>query len=242
VPHPTRWDELTRILRRLGHPVEAGRGFADPRETVSEGGAALRSLFSGGFLRDTLGLWLAFFASLNAVYLVFGWLPAMLSARGLDIAAASSGLAAYNFGGVLGVLLWASMVTVAGSRSPLLGGALAGGASALALQFVAVNSTGSHALLIAGIGLHGLFANAVQTTMYALAAHVYPTRVRATGVAFAASIGRLGAMLSSFTGAWLIQAGGAAYLNVLAVSMSVTCVGLAIVKTHFVRPDVRGGQ
>src|SRR6266576_2956864 len=73
-----------------------------------------------GHLRDTLGLWFAFFACLHGIYLVFGWLPAMLSAHGLDVAAASSGLAAYNFGGVLGVLLCAAVVTVVGSRAPLL--------------------------------------------------------------------------------------------------------------------------
>ena len=40
-------------------------------------------------------------------------------------------------------------------------------------------------LLIFGLGVHGMFVNAVQSTMYALCAYVYPTSVRATGTASA---------------------------------------------------------
>ncbi|HLK66659.1 MAG TPA: MFS transporter [Bryobacteraceae bacterium] len=240
VRHPARWNELARLLRRFGHALESGCGFTDPRETVKEGHSAIGALFSRGLRLDTVGLWIAFFASLNAVYLVFGWLPAMLTAQGLDLGAASSGLAAYNFGGVLGVLIWAVMVTYTGSRAPLLGGCVAGAASALALQLILTRAPGTHTLLLAGIGLHGLFANAVQTTMYALAAHVYPTKIRASGVALAAAIGRLGAMLSSFTGASLIQLGSMAFLGVLAVSLLCAGIGLAIVRAHFARPEARG--
>ena len=85
-------------------------------------------------------------------------------------------------------------------------------------------------LLTLGFALHGLFANAVQTTMFALAAHVYPSEVRSSGIATAAAVGRAGAMLSSFTGAAIIQAGSGAYLGALAASMAVTACGLAIVR------------
>src|SRR5262249_41347086 len=156
---------------------------------------------------------------LNGVYLVFGWLPAMLSAQGLDVGSASTGLAAYNLGGVLGVLIWGGLVAIAGSRPPMLAGAPGRAGVGAAARSVPLRPSGSHTLLIAGIGLQGLFANAVQTTLYALSAHVYPTRIRATGVAAAAAVGRGGAMLSSFTGAALIQAGSGVYLTILAVCM-----------------------
>jgi AAHS family 4-hydroxybenzoate transporter-like MFS transporter len=47
----------------------------------------------------------------------------------------------------------------------------------------------------------GALINGVQTTMYALAAHVYPATIRATGVGTAVSFGRIGAVLSGFIGA-----------------------------------------
>jgi MFS transporter, AAHS family, 4-hydroxybenzoate transporter len=86
---------------------------------------------------------------------------------------------------------------------------------------------------MAGLGLNGLVANAVQTTMYTLAAHVYPTEVRASGVAAAAAIGRTGAIVSSFTGAAIIQAGSGDFLGALALSMMFGAIGLAVVKNHF---------
>ena len=100
----------------------------------------------------------------------------MLTAQGLSVAAASSGLTAYNAGGVLGVVIWAALLTMWGSRKPMVWGAIAGAASGVALIFLGIEAGGSHALLIAGVGLNGLFANAIQTTLFALAAHVYPTK------------------------------------------------------------------
>lgn len=192
----------------------------------AEGKGSLRDLFVVELRRDTLGLWLAFFSCLGGIYLVLSWLPAMLTARGMDIATASAGLASYNFGGVLGVLIIVAVVTAIGSRGPLLIAALAGSVSAVALLWAPAS------LLIAGLGLHGLFVNAAQTTMFALAAHVYPPRIRATGIACSAAVGRCGGILSSLGGAAIIQRGSTAYLGVLGLAFAVTFVGLAIVRNH----------
>ncbi|HVW11258.1 MAG TPA: MFS transporter [Bryobacteraceae bacterium] len=189
-------------------------------------GGSVRDLFAPALRRDTLGLWLAFFSCLGGIYLVFSWLPAMLSARGLDVAAASAGLASYNFGGVLGVLIIVAAVTAIGSRGPLLTAALAGSASALVLLW----TPGS--FLIAGLGVHGFFVNAAQTTMYALASHVYPARVRATGIACSAAVGRCGGILSSLGGAAIIQRGSSAYPGALGFAFALTFAGLVIVRNH----------
>jgi AAHS family 4-hydroxybenzoate transporter-like MFS transporter len=69
--------------------------------------------------------------------------------------------------------------------------------------------------------------------MYALAAHVYPTSVRATGTAYAATAGRVGGLLSSLLGASVIQAGAGAYWYALAISMVLAFVGLAWVRSHY---------
>lgn len=228
---PERRGELVRLLVRMGHAVSPDALFESLQETKERG--QMRALFESALLRDTIGLWLAFFANLIGVYLVFSWLPSMLTAKGLDIAAASSGLSAYNFGGVLGILICTATVTAFGSRRPLLWIAACGAATALAMEFVHITPAGGHLQLFSGLGLEGLFANAVQTTLYALAAYVYPTRIRATGIACAAGVGRAGGMLGSLGGAAVIHAGSGAYLGVLAASMAVTFVGLAIVRRHY---------
>jgi AAHS family 4-hydroxybenzoate transporter-like MFS transporter len=229
---PQRRDELVRLLARMGHLVSADVVFDNAAETADEKGH-IRALFESAILRDTMGLWLAFFANLTGVYLVFSWLPSMLTSKGLDIATASTGLSVYNFGGVLGILICTAAVTAFGTRRPLLWIAALGAAAALALEFAHIAPTGGHLVVMAGLGLEGFCAHAVQTTLFALAAYVYPTRIRATGIACAAGVGRAGGMLGSLGGAAVIHAGSGAYLAVLAGSMAVTFAGLAIVRRHF---------
>jgi len=224
---PELWPRLARLLTRMGHSVPDGSLFEDHAERRSADRASLRTLFGPGLARDTVGLWVAFFFCLGSIYLIFGWLPAMLTAQGLDLATASSGLAVYNLGGVLGVLVWAMLVTVLGSRRPLLSGALACAGSAFALVLVPIQTYDGHILLIACLGINGLLANAVQTSMYALATHVYPTGMRATGVAYSATVGRVGGLLTSLTGAYVIQAGAKTYWSVLAIAMVCAFTGLA---------------
>jgi AAHS family 4-hydroxybenzoate transporter-like MFS transporter len=230
---PKSWPQLVRFLTRLGHDVPPGALFEDRAERKIEQRASLRALFRPGLARDTVGLWIAFFFCLGSIYLVFGWLPAMLTARGLDLGAASTGLAVYNFGGVAGVLVWAVLITILGSRGPLLSGALACAGSALALLVIPIQTHGDHVWLIVCLGMNGLLANAVQTSMYALATHVYPTSIRATGVAYSATIGRLGGLVSSLAGASIIQAGAGAYWYALAIAMVCAFAGLAWVRSHY---------
>ena len=79
---PALWPQLASLLTRMGHALPAGAAFEDRAERGSADRASLRTLFSSGLARDTAGLWIAFFSSLGSVYLIFGWLPAMLTAQG----------------------------------------------------------------------------------------------------------------------------------------------------------------
>ena len=228
---PGRWPELTRLLTRMAHPVPAGAVFTDAGEQRLEQRQGIPALFEAGRARDTIALWCAFFLNLLAVYSAFSWLPTMLNAAGLDVAVAGSGLTAYNFGGVFGALLCAVAITRFGSRWPLLLCSVGGAATAFLLTGVDIRS--STGILIAGFGLQGFFANATQSTMYAVCAYVYPTTVRATGTASALAFGRLGAILSAFAGAAVITSGGAGgYLVMLGLAMAGVAASLAVVGRH----------
>ena len=209
---PQRWPELVRLLGRMGRV-----GFS--------------ALFRDGRARDTVAIWWAFFMCLLAVYSAFSWLPTMLTSEGLSVSLAGYGLSAYNLGGVIGALLCALAITRFGSRGPLL--LCCAGGAASAWMMLGVGATQHTGWLITGLGLHGLFVNAVQSTMYALCAYVYPTSVRATGTASALAFGRVGAILSGFAGAAGITAGGAAgYRAMLGAARVVVLVALAVVGRH----------
>ena len=230
-----RWDELRSLLARMSRPVDGRAVFIDAAEQKLEHRAGVRALFQGDRVRDTLALWAAFFLSLFAVYTAFSWLPAMLASEGANIAIAAGGLTAYNLGGVFGALICAVAITRFGSRWPIVLCCAGGALSAFVLEGASIANT---TLVILGLGLHGLFVNAAQTTMFALSAHVYPTNVRATGTASAMAFGRLGAILSAFAGAAIISAGGAqAYFGMLGVAMSGVMIALMLVRNHIPRVE-----
>jgi AAHS family 4-hydroxybenzoate transporter-like MFS transporter len=230
-----RWSELRALLARMARQTAANDSFVDRKGQDTAQREGFRTLFTSGLARDTLAIWAAFFMCLLAVYSAFSWLPTMLSAEGLPPVVAGSGLTAYNMGGVVGALTCAVAITRFGSRLPLL--VCCAGAAASALVLRGVNVAEHTDWLIFGLGVHGMFVNAVQSTMYALCAFVYPTRVRATGTASALAFGRLGAILSAFAGAMVITQGGAsAYLLMLGGAMVLVLVALTVVRKHIPSP------
>jgi AAHS family 4-hydroxybenzoate transporter-like MFS transporter len=233
---PVRWSELSILLRRMGRTLPAEVTFTDLAEQRVETRVGVGALFEADRSRDTLALWGSCFLCLLAVYSAFSWLPTMLAAQGLDVSAAGAGLTAYNFGGVLGALGCAAVIGRFGSRWPQVICALGATVSVLALE---ATGLGNQTVLVFWLGLHGFFVNAVQSTLYAVAAFAYPTAIRATGTATALAFGRLGAVLSAFLGAAVISAAGPdSYLDVLAIAMFGTALFLLLLRNHI--PPARG--
>jgi AAHS family 4-hydroxybenzoate transporter-like MFS transporter len=229
--HPARWPELVRLLRRCGHDVPVDASFVESGDAMAR--ASLVALFSAAFRRDTVALWGAFGSCLLAVYAGFNWVPAMLTGAGLPVSVASAGIAAFNLGGVVGAIAGALSIARIGSRTTMLAMALAAvaGAGILAAMRIAPNADPLPIVLM--LGVTGGLINAVQITMYALAAHLYPTEMRATGVGSAASVGRLGAIASTYAGAWTLEAGGTPlFFGLIAGAMAVAAAALAIVRRH----------
>jgi MFS transporter, AAHS family, 4-hydroxybenzoate transporter len=233
-----RWPELVKLLRRLGHHVDADAVFTDAPAGVAAviAPASMRELVAPEVRRDTLGLSGAFFFCLLANYVGFNWIVAMLTAAGFAQVDASSALAAFNFGGVGGAVLGALVIQRLGSRVTLLGMCALAILSALAMAATPLHPPVTPGL-IAMFALTGGLLNAVQTTMYAVAAHVYPTRIRATGVGTAVAVGRMGNVAASYVGAFALDAGGApAFFASWAVSMAIVLGSLAVVRHHIGRP------
>jgi AAHS family 4-hydroxybenzoate transporter-like MFS transporter len=104
--------------------------------------------------------------------------------------------------------------------------------SALYLRGVQI-SAGNAGSVILIIGVMGFFLNAAQTSLYALAAHVYVTRIRSTGVGGALGFGRVGAVLSSFLVPLALRWNGSAgYFVLIAASLLCSLLALAMLKRH----------
>jgi MFS transporter, AAHS family, 4-hydroxybenzoate transporter len=104
------------------------------------------------------------------------------------------------------------------------------------LAAMPISATANALPIIAMLGITGGCINALQTTLYALAAHVYPTAVRATGVGTAVAFGRAGGVLSTYAGEWALAAGGThAFFTLMAGAMAVVFVCLSLVSRHVPR-------
>jgi AAHS family 4-hydroxybenzoate transporter-like MFS transporter len=229
---PQRWPELVVLLRKMGHQVPANASFNDSAEIAVR--ESPRELLTPEFRGDTLALCAAFFFCLLAAYAGVNWLPTMLNGSGFNLALGSYGLMVFNLGGVIGAITASVIVGRIGSRITMLTmcvGAVAGSVVIASLQLREQPVLTALALLAWTGGL----INGVQTLMYAVAANVYPSAIRATGVGTAVSVGRAGGVLSSYAGSWALDSGGAGLFRLLAVMMTLVFVSLAFVRRHVPR-------
>jgi MFS transporter, AAHS family, 4-hydroxybenzoate transporter len=230
--HPGRWHELARLLERIGHRVDAATSFSDSTERAVER-TSVRVLFSRDYRLDTIALWAAFFSCLLAVYCGFSWLTSLLSGAGFTPSTANTGITAFNLGGVAGALLGGVAIARVGSRLSMLSMSAGAVISALVLSQMPISPATGTLPIIALLTVLGGLINGVQTTMFALAAHVYPGAVRATGVGTVVSFGRVGAILSGYAGSWAIgYRGSASFFGLIAVAMLATFISLAVVRRH----------
>jgi AAHS family 4-hydroxybenzoate transporter-like MFS transporter len=228
-----RWEELRRVLRRMGHHVPDDAGFSMPGEAAAATGS-VGALFAPALRRDTLALVGAFTSCLLAIWVGFLWIPAMLTdpAVGFSQPNASLALSLFNVGGVGGALAVAMLIQRLGSRVALLSMSALSVVSALVMAASPLRPEAAFVALTL-FTITGALLNAVQTTMYALAAHVFPTEVRGTGVGFTVAVGRTGNTLASYVGSWALTTGGPPlYFSTWAAAMAVVFVSLAIVRRH----------
>jgi AAHS family 4-hydroxybenzoate transporter-like MFS transporter len=228
---PQRWPQLRALLRRLGHQVSDDTTFVDASEKAVARASA-GELLEAGYRRDTLALCASFFFCLLSVYVGINWVPSMLVGAGFDVGTASYGLTAFNLGGVVGAILGAMVIMRLGSRLTMLVMAAGAIAGAVVLALMPIGTPSAFAVL-AMLAWTGGLINAVQTTMYALAAHVYPTAVRATGVGTAVAFGRIGGVLSPSVGSWALESGGSSrYFGLIAATMALAFVALSAIRRH----------
>jgi AAHS family 4-hydroxybenzoate transporter-like MFS transporter len=229
--HPERWNELRGLLRRFGHAIAPDALFEHADSPLTRLG--LRAIFSRELRADTFLLWIAFFSCLLSVYLGFSWLPSVLATAGLGPALGATAITVFNLGGVAGAIAGGILIARFGSRPTMLSMAAAAVICAAVLSLMPLTRLSSVAPIIVLLTLTGGMINAVQTTMFALAAHVYPTAIRARGVGIAVAIGRGGAILSGYAGPWALELrGSASFFALMSAAVAVTFVALALVSRH----------
>jgi AAHS family 4-hydroxybenzoate transporter-like MFS transporter len=172
---------------------------------VTGGRSGISALLTPLLRWDTAVVSLAFLTNMFAVYAFFSWAPLVLTSLGFEIATAVKGALVFNLAGIGGVVAVSWLIARLGSRRPLAMFTLVAAAALAWLAWFA------HGLLplLAGIAVAGVAINAVQVGMYALAAHVFPTECRTSGIGWALATGRVGGIASSLGGGLLLTLTGA---------------------------------
>ena len=232
-----RWPELRLTLRRMGHDIADDVAFVDQAAGAGGSRGSIADLFAPVLRRDTLALIGAFGSCLLAIWMGFLWIPAMLTdpSVGFPQPQASFALSLFNFGGVAGAIAGALLIQRFGSRAALLSITALSIVVALAMARMPLR-VDTWNLVMAMFAVSGALLNAVQATMYALAAHVFPTAIRGTGVGATVAVGRLGNVAASYVGSWALSNGGPPmYFHVWAAAMTMVFMCLAALRRHIPR-------
>jgi MFS transporter, AAHS family, 4-hydroxybenzoate transporter len=238
-----RAPELLQLMNRIagGNRYTASVRFT--RTVAGEGTTAsakstVTTLFSVEYRGDTLILWVIFFTNVFSVYFFFNWLPTVLASAQLDYGLAVSGSLFFNLGGVLGALAGSVLIGRFGSRVVLATfGALAV-VSALSIGandvFDGQRDTSGINVLMWSMAAAGCCINALQIGMFSVAANVYPTFCRSTGVGWSLAIARFGGIVSSFAGATFFALGLAPRDFFFAIGgvLTITCLGVVVLRRH----------
>lgn len=238
-----RWPELTRMLRRMGHDVQDDVVYVEREgvasDTATRGAvqsrASIGELFAPAYLRDTIALCLSFFFCLMVNYIGILLIPVVFTGAGFEQAAANRVLEYFNYGGVAGAVIGALVIQRLGSRAAMLGMSALAVVVGLALAQMPLSAPASVSLMALMI-LGGALLNGVQTTMYALAAQVYPSEIRGSGVGTAVAFGRIGNVLAAWAGSRALSLGGTAgYFTSWSITMGVVLITLALLTRHIPR-------
>jgi AAHS family 4-hydroxybenzoate transporter-like MFS transporter len=193
-------DQIAGILNAIsGGAYSATDSFTVPEKRQE--GFSPRRLFSEGRTLTTMLLWVSFFMNFLVLFFVFNWLPPVLQQTGLPVERAIAAVVLFNLGGIVGGIVLGRLMDRWGQFRVV---AWAYAFGAIFVGSIAFTSF-SIPLLMAVIALAGFCSVGTQVCGNALAAGLYPTTIRSTGVGWAYGIGRIGSIVGPLLGGLLLS-------------------------------------
>jgi AAHS family 4-hydroxybenzoate transporter-like MFS transporter len=200
-----RQRRLARVsywLSKITPLVESG---APHRYLVREKaltGRPVSALFASGRARVTLLLWAVNFMNLLNLFFLANWLPTIAADAGYSVSRASLIGTTLQVGGVIGTIAMGPLIDRWGFFRILAPGYLI---AALAVAGIGQTSHVSFALMMAFVAVSGFGIVGAQPANNTLAATVYPTALRATGVGWSLGVGRAGSIVGPIVAGNLME-------------------------------------
>ena len=164
--------------------------------------ANLAGLFADEFKWSTTKLWLALFLAFSTLYFLMNWIPKLATLAGLTMESSIYAGTIFNTGAIVGVPLQGYLSSRFGLKKTIGTIFLLTALLLLTFRFFIHSEFILFILFLLGFGVQGAFVG-----LYAVAARLYPTAIRSTGVGWALGIGRLGGIIGPIAGGYLVTVG-----------------------------------
>lgn len=226
-------ERIRRILHRIAPDILVSEFVREVRaeHLTAPKGLTVPRLFTDGRAPTTLLLWLTFFNSLLVYYFLASWLPTLIRDAGLPLDVAIYAAAIMNFGGVAGAIFLSRLLE---KHSPFVVLGCTYAAAAVFVVLVALSSVNAPMLLVAAF-LAGFASSGAATGSNALAAALYPTAIRSTGVGWALGIGRAGAIAGPLVAGVLLGMQWTPKAIIMTAAAPAVAASVAVLLLGFVR-------
>jgi AAHS family 4-hydroxybenzoate transporter-like MFS transporter len=200
---------------------------------TQDGSKGVAVILSRGLRLRTLMLWIAYFMGVLVLYLITSWLPTLVKESGLSLQSAALIAALFPLGGTLGAVACGWLMGRVNPHRLIAGAFFASGALIWSLGEVVGHAIWLPALTFGA----GTFTGAAIVSMPTLAAALYPTHARASGVGWMLGIGRLGGILGAVLGGMMLKAGLPMATIFALLAVPALIAGTALSYRHARRAD-----
>ena len=169
---------------------------------IAEEKPSVQILVKEPYRISTFQLWTALFLAFATLYFMLNWIPKLATNAGLSLSAAIYAGTVFNFGAIVGIPMQGYCSSRFGLKKTI--GIILIFTALVMLSFGFFVGT-DYILVIfflMGFGVQGGFVG-----LYAVAASMYPTYIRTTGVGWAIGAGRLGGIIGPILGGLLVAWG-----------------------------------
>jgi benzoate transport len=176
----------------------------------------------------TLTLWATFFMCFSTLYFLMSWIPKLMEQSGHSVEAGRYAFFLFNFSAIIGVFTLGAAAT-RWKLSTLVSSFLFLSAVTMVIFAASPNKLN---LLLSITFLMGFLQQGGFTGLYAVAAKVYPTEIRSTGIGWAIGLGRLGAVAGPLLAGYLIAAGLDMSANYYVFAVPMAIGGILAYRLH----------
>ncbi len=188
----------------------------------------MRLLLSEEHWKSTLILWATFFMCFGTLYFLMSWIPRLMEQSGFSAEAGRDAFFLFNLSAIIGVFALGFLATRWKLSSLVSSFLLLSSLSMVAFAAAPRNLD----LLLAITFVIGFLQQGGFMGLYAVAAKLYPTSIRSTGIGWAIGLGRFGAVVGPAVAGYLIAAGLDMSMNYYLFAVPMAIGGILAWRTH----------